>query len=345
MRFEQLLHDTIDEMAGELRGPAAGLAARSIANGRRIRRGRRLAAAGGAVLAVAAVVVPWVVLPRPDRASPPPPVPAASGSPVAPTALTASGPLPGGWFVTSAGYQVLDRPTGEFIIVPKQVLPAPSGNRMLVIDGPESVQVSDVRGTNPVTVDTTGLVGDYSWSPAGDRLAGGVSQKEPYKVGFAIIDARTGEVRKQWIDIDRYDCSQCGFTWTRDGKEVVMAIADRSGGEAEERVASLQLFDAGTGRPTRSLPVTAMPSGPFSWSPDGRYVLAGPPGASVNWRVFDVTTGQSRPFPREAVWVSAGVLLAPQDGKVLSLTPDGTITATIDVGAPGRGLITLGPPG
>ncbi|WP_327004274.1 hypothetical protein OHA72_56075 [Dactylosporangium sp. NBC_01737] len=344
MRFEQLLHETIDEMAGELHAPAAGLAARSMVKGRRIRRTRRLAAAGTAVVAVVAVVVSWTAVSRPD-ATAPPPVPAVSTSPIAPTALVASGVLPGGWVVTGAGYQALDRATGEFVIMQGPMLPAPTGNRILIIDGPESVRLTDVRGTNPVTVDTSGLVGDYSWSPAGDRLTGGVSQKEPFKIGFAIIDARTGTVRKQWIDADRYDCSQCSFTWTRDGTEVVMPIADRSGGEAEERVASLQLFNADTGAPTRSLPVTAMPSGPFSWSPDGRYVLAGPPGTSLGWRRFDLTTGQSQPFPKDAMWVSNDVLLAPQDGKVLSLKPDGTTTATIDVGAPGRGLITLGPPG
>jgi hypothetical protein len=336
MRFEQLLHETIDEMAGELHAPAAGLATRSMAQGRRIRRNRRLAAAG-AVAAVLALVLPWALRSPRDHAAPPP-VPAASTTP---TGLTASGRLPGGWVVTSAGYQFLDRPTGEFVVIGEEVLPAPTGNRILIIDGPGSVRLSDVRGTNPVTVDTTGLVGDYSWSPAGDRLTGGVTQKEPFKVGFAVIDARTGTVRKQWIDADRYDCSQCRFTWTRDGKEVVMPIADRSGGEAEERVASLQLFDAETGEPTRSLPVTGMPTGPFSWSPDGRYVLAG---SDLDWRRFDVTTGQSRPFPTDAVWVNNDMLLAPQGGKVLSLNPDGTTTATIDVGAPGQGRITLGPP-
>ena len=44
-------------------------------------------------------------------------------------------------------------------------------HRILIIDGPASVRLSDVRGTNPVPVDSTGLIGDYNWSPAGDRLA------------------------------------------------------------------------------------------------------------------------------------------------------------------------------
>lgn len=333
MRFEQLLHETIDEMAGEMRGPSTGLAARSMAQGRRIRRTRRLAAAGGAVLAVVAVALPWVLLSRPDGTAPPP-VPAASSS-------TAAAPgLPGGWVVIGVGDRILERASGEYVTVQRPVLPAPVGDRLLVRDGPESVQVTDVRGGNAVTVDTDGLIGDLNWSPTGDQLVGGITQKEPFKVGFAVIDARTGTARKQWIDVDRYDCSQCTFTWTRDGREVALTIADRSGGEAEERVSGLQLFDAETGAPTRSLPVKAVPSGPFAWSPGGRYVICGP-----NWQIIDVTTGQSRPFPRAAVWVSADELLATQDGKVLTLTPDGTVTATTDAGVAGQGSMVLGPPG
>jgi dipeptidyl aminopeptidase/acylaminoacyl peptidase len=226
------------------------------------------------------------------------------------------------------------------------VVPAPAGNRVLVLDG-ASVLVTDVRGANPVSVDAGGFVGDYNWSPAGDRLVGGVSQKEPFRIGFAVVDARTGEVRKQWIDADRYDCSQCTFTWTRDGKEVALPIADRSAGEAEERVAGLQLFDAETGRPTRALPVTGSPPGPFSWSPDGRRVMAAPPMGAPVGRLYDATTGQSRPFQTGSVWVTDDVLLVPKDGKVLTLTPDGTVTATTDIpgGGGGPGTMTLGPPG
>jgi WD40 repeat protein len=345
MRFEQLLHETLDEMAGEMPGPAGGLARRSIVKGRRIRRTRRLAVGAVAVVAIAAVAVPWVLLPRPDRAAPPP-VPATSATPGRPPATTPATALPEGWVVTRNGGQVLDRATSQFVTMSGPVLAAPAGNRIaLVSNEPGPLRITDVRGTNPVTVDVSAFVGDYTWSPDGDRLAGGLTQKEPFKIGFGVIDARTGEIRRHWIDHERYNCSQCTFSWTRDGREVVLPIADRSGGEAEERVAGLQLFDAGTGRPTRALPVTAWPADPFSWSPDGRFVLAGPMfGAPVNWRLFDVTTGQSRPFPFPAVWVSNDMLLAPNDGRVLALTPDGTVTNTIDVGTTAQGEVSLGPP-
>ncbi len=339
MRFEQLLHETIDEMAGEMRGPSTGLAARSLAKGRRIRRTRRIAVAGGAVLALVAVVLPWTLLPRPDGTAPPP-VPAASGPTTKAASSSPTKALPGGWVVLGAGDQVLERASGEYVTVrPLQTVPAPLGDRLLVWDGREaqSVQLTDVRGGNVVNVEDIGFVGLYSWSPTGDRLVGGITQKEPFQIGFGVVDARTGTVSKHWIDRDRYDCSQCTFTWTRDGKEVALTLADRSGGEAEERISGLQLFDAASGAPTRSLPVKAAPSGPFSWSPDGRYVIGGP-----NWQVIDTTTGQSRPFPRDAVWASDGELLATDNGKVLTLTPDGTVTATTTV--PGQEVKILGPP-
>ena len=218
----------------------------------------------------------------------------------------------------------------------KPVLSAPVGNRILVIDGPESLQLTSVRGDDPVTVDPAGLIGTFNWSPAGDRLVGGITQKEPNKIGFAVIDAQTGAISKHWIDHDRYDCSRCDFTWTRNGQEVAMPIADRSGGEAEERVSDLQLFNADTGEPTMSLPITDLPTGPFAWSPGGRYVVVGPAGTSEGWRLYDTTTGQQRPFPYPAVWVTADVLLATKDGKVLTLTPDGAVTATIEVARPTR---------
>ncbi|GAA3206493.1 hypothetical protein ACFO1B_52475 [Dactylosporangium siamense] len=338
MRFEQLLQETIDEMTGEMTAPRAGLAARSMARGRRIRRARRVATAGAAILAAVAVALPWTLLSQKDAAAPSP-----AAQPTRTPAMTRT-ELPGGWVVAGVGDQVLDRATNEYVLMRKPVLPAPVGNRILVIDGPESLQLTSVRGADPVTVDPAGLVGTFNWSPAGDRLVGGITQKEPFKVGFAVIDARTGAISKHWIDHDRHDCSRCDFTWTRDGQEVVLPIADRSGGEAEERVSELQLFNAGTGEPTRSLPITALPAGPFAWSPGGRYVVVGPPGTSEGWQLYDTTTGQHRPFPYPAVWVTADVLLATKNGKVLTLTPDGTVTATIDVAAPNPGMITFGPP-
>ncbi|MFG2039450.1 hypothetical protein [Dactylosporangium sp. NPDC048998] len=343
MRFDQLLHETIDEMADEMKAPSAALVSASIARGRRIRRGRRLTGAGGALLAVAAIVLPWAVISRPGG-SPAPEVPAASGTARDP----GSTGLAGGWVVTGTGTRVLDRATGEYVSTEgkRAVLPAPVGDRILLDATPEPIQVMGVRDTQPVTVNDTNLGGDYRWSPAGDRLVGRASQKEPFESGFAVVDARTGTVSKHWVDVSRYDCSQCTYSWSRDGREIVMAIADRSGGESAEKVSRLQLFDAATGAPTRSLPVKAMPSSPFSWSPSGRYVIANADELRRDWQLIDVSTGQSRPFAYDAVWVSDTQLLATDAGKVLTLSTDGTITATTEIDIPGAAeWISLGPPG
>jgi hypothetical protein len=339
-RFDQLLHETIDEMASEMKAPSADFAGSAMARGRRIHRRRHLTAAGGALLACAAIVLPWTIIF--GTGGPP-----LTGPPASTTGAAYAARLAGGWVVTGAGTQVLDRASGAYVPVEGKgtVLPAPVGDRVLIDTPPDSLQVTGVRGTQPVTVDVSGLGGRYSWSPAGDRLVSQVSQKEPFKIGFAVIDAQTGAVSKHWIDHSAYDCSQCSFSWTRDGREVVMAVADRSGGEAAEKVSRLQLFDAATGVPTRSLPVTAMPSGPFSWSPSGRYVIADADTLAGKWQLIDVSTGQSRDFPYDAVWVSDDQLLATDAGKVLTLRPDGTVTATTEIDIPGEGApISLGPP-
>lgn len=327
MRFEQLLSETIDEMTGELPTAAAGLASRSIAEGRRIRRTRRLTAAAGAVLAVLAIALPWAVLPRGEHPEPG-------------VRRTTAGPgLPGGWVVTGAGTHVLDRAAGEYVDLRgnRTVLPAPVGDRVLIEAGQEPPQVLDVRGGHRVTIDSSGFAGNYRWSPRGDQLVVRIVGKHS---GFAVIDAGSGAVAR--YPVDGLDCGRCDYTWSRDGSAIIVTVADRSG---PGLVARLQGFDAATGRPTATLPVPATPTGPYSWSPGGRYVIADSGAPDRRWLLIDVTSGQATPFPYDAVWVTADELLAVHDGKVLALTPDGTVTATADPGVADLGPLTLGPPG
>jgi hypothetical protein len=149
-------------------------------------------------------------------------------------------------------------------------------------------------------------------------------------------------VTRHWINHARYDCSRCTFVWF--GPEtVVLPIADRSGGEAAELVDRLEEFDATTGEHFRTYQAGLAPSGPFSRSPGGQYIVGDLDGTATNWRLIDLTNGQLRPFPYDAVWVSSDELLAAHDGKVYVLTREGTVTATIDVNLPGPGKISLGP--
>jgi hypothetical protein len=209
------------------------------------------------------------------------------------------------------------------------------------------VELNTVTATTPVTVRDPKLRGgDLAWSPTGDRLVGMINQKEPDDLtGFGIVDAATGAVTPHWIDHSAYDCSDCTYGWSRDGREVVVGIADRSRGEAMELVARLQFFDAASGRPTRTVPIKAMPSGPFSWSPDGKYVIAADP---VNGtQLWDVAKGTAKPFPYDAVWVTDELLLAPQsNGTVLTVRPDGEVIHRTKVGGAFKGLgsVTVGPP-
>ena len=80
-----------------------------------------------------------------------------------------------------------------------------------------------------------------------------------------------------------------------------------------------------------------MPSSPFSWSPSGRYVIANADGLGTNWQLIDVSTGQSRPFAYDAVWVSDNQLLATHAGKVLTLSTDGTVARDHEGRHPRRG--------
>jgi dipeptidyl aminopeptidase/acylaminoacyl peptidase len=336
---DRLLRATIVELADEMPGPSGALASDAIARGRRLRRRHRLAVAGVAVLACVGITVPSAVVARQLNGSPP----------VATTTRTSNG-LPGGWIVLGKGDRVYDRRGDGFVTVPHTgddlVQPAPAGRRVLLNTPPDSLRFTDVDGSNPVRVATDGFVGNYQWSPTGDRVVTAISQKEPYRMGFAVINAQTGTTTEHWIDRPAYDCSECSFTFTRDGRQVVLPIADRSGGEGAERVTRLQLFDATTGAPTRALPIPAAPTGPFSWSPDGRYVIAEPDQLLHQQEIIDVATGTSRPFPYpDAVWATNDRLLATNATTVYTLTPKGTAVATITVNLPaGDAPITVGPP-
>ena len=347
-RFEQALANAIEEMTDEVGAPSRTLAGNAIAKGRRLRRRRRLLVIGAGVLACATLALPWVYLSQ--SGGTPIAAPPVNPTQVSPTVAGIAGVrLPGGWVVVGYGRQVLDRRTGNYVQLSGNVQPAPVGNRVAYLDSTgQPLRISDVDGSSTVSVNTTGIAGLYQWNRTGDRLLGRANQKTPDRIGFSIIDAVTGAVTKHWIDTSKYDCSECSFTWTPDGKEVVMAIAARSG-EGYEHTKQLQFFDAGTGKPSRSLAVTAMPDGPYAWSPDGHYLIASADIGSPNaWQIVDLTIGTTRPYPHDAVWISPDLLAGTQGGNIQVTDPAGNIVEEFPVDAdPGPGLsttLTLGPP-
>ncbi len=316
-----------------------------------VKAGRRrwIPIVAGAAVAVTAVVA-LVVVPR-DEPSPKE-APNVAPEAAAQVITEQMEPLAGGWLVNSAGPHYLDREHRVYTYLPGPMAGnlrrAPVGDLVLVNGPAGQFRIGAISSSEPVKVNDPELTGGLQWSPGGDRLAGQITGKNPeFRIGFAVVDAATGTLTKHWFDHKTYDCSQCGVRWSRDGRELVLAIANRSGGEGAEGVRELQLFDAATGRPTRALPVKAMPSGPFSWSPDGRYVIADADVLKRQLQLIDVATGAAAPFAYDAVWVTDEVLLAPKDDSVLTLRRDGTIAARATLGGTLAGLspITLGPPG
>ncbi|MEU8007252.1 hypothetical protein AB0B66_39335 [Catellatospora sp. NPDC049111] len=280
------------------------------------------------------------------------PPPGATPAPAGPTpSLSTLGETPqqlaGGWQVVAAGDRVLDRTRNAYVALtmPRGGVIDPTGSRYATDSG--QLSIVEVAGGKTTKVDRVVRLGSPvdPWSADGARLVATINRKDPYAVGFAVIDAATGKFTEHWLDRTKYDCSNCAFVFTRDGKEVAMAIPDRSQGEAAELVRSVQLFDAGTGEPTRSLPVKAMPQSPFAWSPDGRQIVANPDILKEGDQVLvDTTTGEARPFPYPAVWATADTLLAKFDDGVLTLRPDGTVVADASLAAPLSAPLVLGPP-
>ncbi|WP_144120091.1 TolB family protein [Catellatospora sichuanensis] len=275
--------------------------------------------------------------------------PSAGPSPSLSTLGETPQQLAGGWQVVAAGNRVLDRARNAYVPLdlPPDAILDPTGRRHATGGG--QLRIVELAGGKVTTVDRYLMLGFGfgldPWSADGTRLVGTIDRKDPYAMGFAVVDATTGKVAEHWLPRGTYDCSLCTFVFTRDGKEVAMAIADRSLGEAAELVRSVQLFDAQTGKPTRSLPVKAMPQSPFAWSPDGRLVVAIPDQhKKENAQLVDTTTGEAKPFPHLAVWATADALLAESDDGVLTLRPDGTVVADASLTAPLHAPIVLGPP-
>lgn len=345
-RMNDLLRSTIEEMTNDMPAAISDSLARDAMNkGGRIRRRRHLTVVVGVLVALAAIAAPVLFAPHVGGG------PAASATPSPTSRIITEQPTPlaGGWLANQVGHWLLDRGRRSYVELPAVetgfMSRAPVGDRIVFANSAGGFDLTTVAASGKVTVGDPQLRGDLRWSPGGDRLVGVTTQKEPFRIGFDIVDAATGTLTKHWID-PAYDCSECTFGWSRDGREVVLAIADRSGGEAAELVARLQLFDAATGEPTRSLPVKAMPSSPFSWSPDGKYVIADADVLKGRPQLIDVNTGAATPFAYDAVWATNELLLASAGGTVLTLRRDGSIAekATLGGAFAGLGTITLGPP-
>ncbi|MFI6227083.1 hypothetical protein ACIBCR_07140 [Micromonospora echinospora] len=330
---EETLRAVVHELAGAAER-APGLAAAALAQGRRLRRRRRIATAGGTALAVLAVAAPFLLF-RPTSgrlvdADPAPTVAAATARGVwvhpRPGKEWPATPLrlPGGWIVTGAnGYAesggtgyVLDRSQGRYLRNNGYALfAAPRGTLAVVFDAgrPEDTGLLDLV-TGDVRWIRTGRagMGRGSWSPDGSRVVVTLHEKESGKDSFGVLDT---DGRFRTFEVDervRYFCTDhCTFTWSRDGREVVLPQTDSGKPRTESMPHArrgLQFFSADDGRATRFVPVPGDPAGPWSWSPNGRLVVVK---GQTRPLVVEVATGKVRSSApdEEAVWIDDDRLL------------------------------------
>ncbi|MDI1465361.1 hypothetical protein QEZ54_30775 [Catellatospora sp. KI3] len=259
--------------------------------------------------------------------------------------------LAGGWQVVAATGTVLDRAQSRYVPLelPGGAQLDPTGRRYAVEDD-TGVTIVEIAAGAQMLVDDEGpdlqlwLDSGMRWSPDGTRLVGMVSRKEPFAVGFAVIDAKTAKRTEHWFDHGTYDCSFCALTFTRDGREVALSITDRSAGEAHDYTRAVQLFDAETGAPTRTVPARVFPGGPFAWSPDGTRLVGRREITVSGYELVDTATGTAVPFPGAAVWATDDLLLSGTGDAVETLRPDGGVVARAVLAGPLHGQVVLGPP-
>ncbi|MER7333345.1 MULTISPECIES: hypothetical protein [unclassified Micromonospora] len=343
---EDELRFAVRELAGQAR-TAPDLAARAIDQGRRLRARRRATAAAAALVAAAVLALPFVLL-RPDAparvAAPDQTAPAGTSTPDRTAGATASPDvvvrptpgadwtkralvLPGGWVVAGAmlpgpsgdGY-VLDRGRDRYLRTDGYdgVWRAPQGAVSAVADDdrPGEIGLVDAAAGKTRWHRTGQWIMSPQWSPDGLRLALTIFDKDEGALRFGVLDT-TGDFRVFGVDTDTYLCTDhCFFTWSRDGREVVLQQTDPNSRRSEsERHArrGVQLFSPDDGRPTRFVAMPGDPAGPWSWSPDGRLVVV--QGRTEPLLVEAGTGRVVRALPTaDVAWISVDRLLYRRPG-------------------------------
>ncbi|WP_405115152.1 hypothetical protein OG559_11895 [Micromonospora sp. NBC_01405] len=361
---EEALRAAVHELAGEARA-VPDLAAGALRRGRRVRAHRRAMVVAVSVLAVAAMILPFVLLrhrPPVLPAVPEPTVSATPGPDLLPTPgrdwTTSPLVLPGGWVVGSAlrdgtGW-VLDRSRNRYQRAAGYagVWPAPRGAFSALVDAnrPLEIGLGDTARGRTTWIRVGPGVGPLQWSPDGRRLVVTISDKDTGGRFIGVLST-DGGFRRYPVDTVRYFCTDhCFFTWTRDGREVALqqtdAFAPRSESARHPR-RGVQLFSADDGRPTRFVAVPGDPVGPWAWSPDGRLVVV--QGQAEPLLVETATGRVLRALPTaDTVFVSDDRLLyrrpygyrdyvlADPTGRELARQPVPREVATLDLSATPR---------
>ncbi|OKI57900.1 TolB family protein [Micromonospora sp. CB01531] len=323
--LDATLRAAVHDLADGVR-PAPDLAAGALGRGRRLRRRRRVTAAGAALLAVVAVTLPFVLL-RPGPAAPPAtPTPTPTATP-SPTMLAAPGAnwtakplvLPGDWVVTRAqaaggsgnGF-LLDRKRGRYLTTDRYdgIYPAPTGSLVAVTDEarPRDVGLIDLSSGKTRWYEVGRALAGLQWSPDGRRLLFTTRQLDHF--GFIVLKT-DGTKRTFLVDQGRWFCTDiCNFTWSRDGREVLLPQTGGTGHNEAVRDprAGVRFFSPDDGRQLRLVPIPGDPAGPWAWSPDGKFVVV--QGQQEPLLVETGTGKVVNPLPAaDVAWVSADRLL------------------------------------
>ncbi|GAA3751634.1 hypothetical protein GCM10022225_40010 [Plantactinospora mayteni] len=344
-RADRLLREAVAELAGTPHQPP-DFAATAVVQGRRMRRRRQTIAAAAAIVAVGAIVAPYVWL-RPD---PQPPAEAIGGPPAATTpAVTPTGApsprptpsdawpngpveLPGDALVLSAGSTRQGGPTWAYDATRRRYVSIPAiytSVRMAPhrpvaavrrTDRPTDVGLYDLATGKPEWFRTDGVVTAMEWSPDGSRLLATVQDKKSaiYSIGLLIPD--DGPIRYHPVKTRPMTCTAlCRFTWLPNGREVALPqadpVVDRPGSDASRR-SGLQLFTADDGTPTRFLPVQGDVSSSAAWSPDGSLVVVS------SW---SGSSAPGTPGP-PASGKPTAQLVSAQTGEVVRQLPSADVT-------------------
>ncbi|MBI3923204.1 MAG: WD40 repeat domain-containing protein [Armatimonadetes bacterium] len=166
------------------------------------------------------------------------------------------------------------------------------------------------------------------WSPRGQYLGlltdkhGLIDCACGFGGRFALVDVRTWRVRR---------FPQCGavsgFSWSPDGRYVLLTVAPDSPGRAH-------LLDLHT---KRLCPVPKVLRGPFS--PDGRYLLASGESHRERFSLFDVAGRRIRRASRRAAFIPTPAI---QGQWVYPLVPRGTNVQTAEMGSADNFWVRLG---
>ena len=342
----------------------AGLADAALRQAARRQRTRTVVVAG-ALAVVALLGVPVVVsaLTGSDGQIAVPPAHSSAPSPSA-SISPPTAPAPSGQHRVVVAYAgqdsslLLDPTTGTYRQLPHgRVLPAPRGDRLLVVDGngpDDRIGVLDQADAPVRWIDTalTCASDRAAWSPDGNRIVVTCLPKDGPN-GFAIIDAATlTGAFVELPDTTSHNSMGLKLLWTPEGNNLVLTLSRAVGNEnLPDKVDGLRFYGL-DGTAIRTVLATAALAASSGFSPDGTRAALFSIGDNAI-QIVNLTTGkveQTVPaYTRLANligWYDNEHLVlevAGADRELRVLTLTGAIARTVPIAHALRGSAIIGP--